>query len=191
LAKQIYRHPNFVTNTDDFRIENKRYWLVLTIDDSKTDNIIVILKNPSMATKDVSDKTISNVTHYIERNSSLYKCLNNVGKITIANLIPLYETYSNKLKDVKSNIYDEENFKIINELTSKNKKVIIAWGDHPSGLYNEYQKLKELVFDILDKNKNDIYFVDKMSKTKNPKHAQTWGYTNELKDYSLYVLKGK
>lgn len=185
MTKPTYRHPEFVLNTADHRTETKRYWLKLTIDNSKADNIIVILKNPSRATKDVSDKTVFNVTNYIEKNSGTYKCLNNIGTITIVNLIPLYETYSDKLAYLTTSVFDDENLKTIDGLTSQNKNVIIAWGNHPSGLYKEYEKIKASVLDILSKNKNDVYFVHKMTNNGNPKHGQVWGYADELINYKL------
>ena len=56
--KVIYRHPEFV-NTDNIEIdaaENKRYSLVIPIDENKSEGITVILKNPSRAKRDVSEK---------------------------------------------------------------------------------------------------------------------------------------
>jgi len=94
--------------------------------------------------------------------------------------MPNYETYSDQLKSLKSNIIDQENLKTINEFCKAHKKVIIAWGNHPSGLFNEYEILKSLTMNILDKNQNEVYYVDKMSKAENPKHGQDWGYENEL-----------
>ncbi len=183
MTKPVYKHPPFVIKTEDNRSETKRYWLKLTIDNSKTDKIIVILKNPSRATKDISDKTVFTVTNYIQKNSQCYKCLNNAGKITIVNLIPVYETDSSLLRTMPNDLFDEKNLNTIDELTFLNKTVIIAWGDHPSGLYNEYQKLKNSVLSILTKNKTKIYYVGKMSNDNNPKHGQIWGYKDKLIDY--------
>jgi hypothetical protein len=58
--KPTYKHPEFVLVTADKRIEkeNKRLWLSLNIDKSATESLLVILKNPSRATKDISDKTV-------------------------------------------------------------------------------------------------------------------------------------
>ena len=182
MTKPVYKHPTFVVNTADYRTEAKRYWLKLTINKSKKGNIIVILKNPSRATKDISDKTIFNVTNYIERNSSEYNCLKNIGTITIVNLIPLYETYSNQL--IGNVIFDKENLQIIDELTSQNRNVIIAWGNHPAGLYKEYEQIKTSVLDILRKNSNDIYYVDKITQNGNPKHGQVWRYADKLLQYN-------
>jgi|SRR3989344_4467315 len=183
----VYEHPDFVVQTDDLRREkeNKRLWLSLTIDNDSLDSVVVILKNPSRATAKESDKTVSNVTNYIHKNRMNYQHLKNVGKIFILNLIPFYETDSSKLVFLKEKVIDKENHETINEFCSKHKNVIIAWGNHPKGLYNEYEYLKKLVRKILKTNNNNIFYVDKFSKNDNPKHGQVWGYKNRLIEFKL------
>lgn len=185
MTKPVYKHPKFVTAASDRRIieENKRLWLTLTIDETKQESIIVILKNPSRATKDISDKTVSTVTRYIDKNRTKYKQLKNIGTVIILNLIPFYETYSEKLTVNGSGIIDKSNLKTIEEFTSKHKTVIAAWGDHPKGLAAEYEELKNMVLQIIKDNKNDLYYVDKLSKKGNPKHGQVWGYKDSLYAY--------
>jgi len=187
MKKPVYKHPEFVTTTADRRIveQNKRLWLTLTIDETKKDSIIVILKNPSRATKDISDKTVSTVTKYIYNNRSKYKQLKNIGTVIILNLIPFYETYSEKLAASESGIIDKENLKTIRVFTSNHKTVIAAWGDHPKGLAAEYEELKNMVLQIIKNNKNDLYYVDKLSKKGNPKHGQVWGYGDLLHTYKI------
>lgn len=90
-------------------------------------------------------------------------------------------TDSNGLKEFKETIIDQDNIRTLNEYCGKNKNVIIAWGNHPSGLYYEYEKLKEETKKILTENKNQVFYVDKMTDAGNPKHGQVWGYENELK----------
>lgn len=186
-TKPTYKHPDFVLNTADRRIEkeNKRLWLSLLIDKNATESLLVILKNPSRATKDISDKTVFTVTNYVHRNRKKYPALKNVGTIIIVNLIPFYETYSDKLATSKQTIIDKENHDTIIDLTSKHKNVIVAWGDHPKGLYKEYEILKQATFDILKANKNNVFYVDKLSNSGNPKHGQVWGYENELKKCNM------
>lgn len=180
MRKPVYHHPDFVIETSDFRTDDKRYWLKLKISSSEQDNILVILKNPSRATKDISDKTIFTVTNYIYKNRSNYEALHNVGIITIMNLIPYYETYSANLASSRSIIYDSENIKRITEFSAETKNVITAWGNAPSGLFAEYEHLKLTVNSILKANKNKVYFVDKYSNSGNPKHGQVWGYSDKL-----------
>ena len=129
MTKPVYRHPHFVIRTAEKRIqkENKRLWLNITIDKEKDESIVVILKNPSRATKDISDKTV---------------------------------------------------FK-------KHAHVIVAWGDCPKGLYTEYEVLKNTIISYLKANNNKVYYVDKLSKSGNPKHGQIWGYDNHLLPFKI------
>ncbi|MCF8714523.1 DUF1643 domain-containing protein [Joostella atrarenae] len=181
MSKPIYKYPAFVTNVDLKSENGKRYWLDLEIDKNKSDGITVILKNPSRADETISDKTVFNVSNYIYRNREKYSVLENVGNITILNLMPNYLTDSSGLKEFKETIIDQENIRTLNEYCGKNKNVIIAWGNHPSGLYYEYEKLKEETKKILTKNNNQVFYVDKMTNAGNPKHGQVWGYENQLK----------
>jgi hypothetical protein len=185
MRKPVYKYPEFVSEVNLRNNEKKRYWLNVTIDNGKKESIVVILKNPSRASKEISDKTVFNVCNYIYRNQNKYTELNDVGNVIILNLIPNYETYSHLLKNVQDEIIDQENLKTINDFCVKHNRVIIAWGNHPNGLYNEYQKLKSSTIKILQENKNEIFYVDKMSKDGNPKHGQIWGYKNELIKASL------
>ncbi len=182
MAKPVYKHPAFVTKTSDKRLEeeNKRLWLSLTIDTNQKESLIVILKNPSRATKDISDKTVFNVTSYVHKNKDKLKQFKNIGEIIILNLIPFYQTYSELLSTSNIDVVDKQNLKTIKKFTTKHKTVIVAWGNHPKGLYHEYEDLKTSVLDILRHNKNNVFYVEKLSKNGNPKHGQIWGYENNL-----------
>lgn len=187
MKKPTYKHPEFVTDTKEERIEeqNKRLWLSLTIDKNGEDSIVVILKNPSRATKEISDKTVYNVTSYIYKNKIKIKQLKNVGTIIILNLIPFYETYSNLLVTYKTKVIDKENLETIENFTSKYKNVIVAWGNHPKGLNNEYETIKKSVLGILTTNNSSVFFIDKLSKKGNPKHGQVWGYENDFLTFKI------
>lgn len=180
MSKPVYHHPAFVIETSDLRTDEKRYWLKLKISDTENENIIVILKNPSRATKDISDKTIFTLTNYIYKNRNNYDVLKDVGYITILNLIPYFETYSDNFAKNKVKVFDEENMKLLKEFTANTKNIITAWGNAPSGLFADYEKIKLTVYEILKSNKNNIYFVDKHSIDGNPKHAQVWSYQDKL-----------
>lgn len=130
-----------------------------------------------------------NVCNYIFKNKNNRVELKNIGKIIILNLIPFYETYSKELNALKSEIIDYANLEVIRKYTSKDSRVIIAWGNHPDKLFKEYEILKQKVFQILIDNNNEVYYVDKLSAAGNPKHAQIWGYENELKPINLVTNK--
>ncbi len=188
MKKPIYKHPDFVKEKKDLRDQKsgKRYWLELTINQSKKETIIVIMKNPSRATKEISDKTVYNVTNYIYKNSECYKELKDIGKIIILNLIPLYKTYSKELVNQGQLIKDKNNLEIISNFSKEIKKVIIAWGNYPKGLKNEFEEIKNSVLHILNENNNLVYYVDKLSELqKNPKHGQVWKYRDPLHLYTI------
>jgi hypothetical protein len=180
MRKPVYKYPDFVIDVELDKTDSKRFWLKLIIDESKTESIIFILKNPSRANKEVSDKTVYNVSSYIYQNRDKYDALKGIGSVIILNLIPHYETYSNKLEPLKSEVICAENLSTIHRLSSEHSKVVIAWGDHPSGLFKEYETLKSHVMHILAENYNKVFYVDKLSKGGNPKHGQVWGYANDL-----------
>ena len=183
MTKPIYKYPGFVKKVELEKTDKKRFWLELVIDESKDENIVVILKNPSRANKEVSDKTVYNVSNYIYRNIEKYEVFSNVKSIIILNLIPHYQTYSNKLEVLKNEVICKDNLDTIKRITSQHSKTIIAWGNHPSGLYQEYEILKEQVMQIFTDNNNLVFFVDKFSKAENPKHAMVWGYCDTLKEF--------
>jgi hypothetical protein len=183
MKKPVYKYPDFITEIKLNKTDTKRYWLKLTIDKSKTETIVVILKNPSRANDKVSDKTVYNVSSYIYKNRDSISDFSEIGTIIILNLIPHYQTYSDKLEPLKDKIIDAENLKFINKFTSNHKKVIIAWGNAPKGLKKEYNQLRQSTLDILSENEASIFYIDKLSKELNPKHGQIWGYADELKKY--------
>lgn len=182
--KPVYYYPEYVSKITYDSIDKKRYWLNVEIDTNKTESIIIILKNPSRATDKISDKTVFNVTNFIHKNKDNINKINNIRNIIILNLIPNYETYSNELQKF-NNIIDDKNIKTINEYCKEHNKVIVAWGDHPTGLKNEYNTLKEKIHTILIENNNTTFYIDKISNAGNPKHGQIWGYNNELCEYTI------
>ena len=70
----------------------KRYALHLELDNHASEALVVILKNPSRATTQVSDKTVFNVSNYIYKNQNKHEALRNIGSIFIVNLMPHYQT---------------------------------------------------------------------------------------------------
>lgn len=180
MKNPVYRYPDFVNKIELDKTDNKRFLLKLLIDESKTESIIVVLKNPSRADEMVSDKTVYNVLNYVYRNRNKYDVFNNVKSIIILNLIPHYQTYSNQLIPLKNEVVCQKNLDIIKRITGEHSTVIIAWGNHPVGLFQEYEILKEQVMQILTDNNNQVFYVDKFSKAQNPRHGQIWGYSNKL-----------
>ncbi len=180
--KPTYKYPDFVSNVELIKEKSKRYCLKLEINNNKTGTIIVILKNPSRANKSVSDKTVFNVSNYIYKNQKKYHQLKDVGHIIILNLIPNYLTDSKQLIKFKKTIINKKNISILEKYCKKHKNVIIAWGDSPAGLSQEYKQLKTKIKNILTENENHVFYVDKLTKANNPKHGQVWGYKDKLEE---------
>ncbi|MCC6548778.1 MAG: DUF1643 domain-containing protein [Ignavibacteriaceae bacterium] len=180
--KPVYLHPEFVKRPVTLkRTEDKRYWLRMKFDNAGKNTVVVILKNPSRATGDVSDKTVFNVANYIYRNSRTNPLLKGAGSVIILNLIPAYETYSERLKMRTEPLADKENLKYIKRFTREASVIITAWGDAPKGLEQEYTALRDEVLEIFSVAGKEIYYVDKLSKKGNPKHGQIWGYADKMK----------
>ena len=181
MTKPVYKYPDFITDITLEKTDTKRYWLKLKFDESKKEAIAVILKNPSRADNFVSDKTVYNVSSYIYKNRNRYPEFKDVGEIVILNLIPIYQTYSEKLEPLKDNVIDQNNLDHINRFSSQCNNVIIAWGNHPQGLFKEYEELKNKVMNILSANNNKVIYVDKLSKADDPKHGMVWSHKDVLK----------
>ena len=180
MRKPIYKYPHFIKEVSLSKTDNKRYWLKLVFDETKKESIVIILKNPSKANKEISDKTVYNVSSYIYRNRHKHSVLSDIGSVIILNLIPHYQTYSKELRSLKSDIIDQVNLDTINRFTRQHSRVIIAWGNAPEGLFSQYEAIKNSVMNILSQNKNKVLYVDKLSKSGNPKHGQIWGYKDDL-----------
>ncbi|QOJ28002.1 MAG: DUF1643 domain-containing protein [Ignavibacteriales bacterium] len=180
--KPVYLHPEFVLRPVALkRTETRRYWLRMRFDTGGEKTVVVILKNPSRATGEVSDKTVFNVANYIYKNSRTNPVLKGAGSVVILNLIPAYETYSERLKERNEALADNENLRYIKKFAKEAAVIIAAWGDPPKGLEKEYTALRDDVMEILNGSSREIFYVDKLSKKGNPKHGQIWGYADKMK----------
>lgn len=184
--KPVYLHPPFVKRPVALkRVRGKRFWLRLDFVEQGTKLIGVVLKNPSRATGEVSDKTVFNVTSYIFKNRNTNPLLRGVGGVVILNLIPDYETYSDKLKEKAGVIVSNRNLLILEEFFGRCDLLIAAWGDAPKGLEKEYLEIQDKVLLLLKKSKTPVYYVDKLSKKGNPKHGQIWGYNDVMRKMGI------
>lgn len=180
--KPVYLHPEFVLRPVTLRrTEDKRYWLRMRFDNGGKDTVIVILKNPSRATGEVSDKTVFTVANYIYKNCKTNPLLKTAGSVVILNLIPAYETYSERLKERNEALADKKNLKYIKRFAKEASVIIAAWGDAPKGLEAEYHELRDEVIKGLFETGKVVYYLDKISKKGNPKHGQIWGYKDKMK----------
>lgn len=170
---RVYKYKEFVNkdgiNIDDDSNKNIRYLLTIPIDNTEDKSVLVILKNPSMATKEESDYTINKVLKFCHQNQ--YKI------VRIMNLFPYYSTDPKGVKKFIENksIYNdciEKNLKILKENISISDDIIVAWGTDTINCKKEYNRIIELVEnEIKDKN---IYYVGRISTCGYPLHAQRW-----------------
>ena len=162
------------------KTESKRYILEVTMNKAGTDNVLVILKNPSRAGENniyESDKTVSNVCEYFEKNRKQI----NTNKIIIMNLFPFYLTNSDELYSHKESLIDEENKKHLVSNIENADKIILAWGSHPTRCKVKFDEMKKFVSDYLIKKKN-VYVMQRNGVNhKNPLHGQVWGYKENTK----------
>jgi len=163
----------------------KRYALHLELDNNASDSLLVILKNPSRATNQISDKTVFNVSNYIYKNNKTHTALSYVGSISIVNLMPQYQTHSHLLQKQSKNLYDPKNFETIDTLCRQINTVIIAWGNAPKGLDAIYEQMTVKTMNILQTHKNRVYYVKQLSAAGHPRHGQVWAYKDPLIDIQL------
>lgn len=162
---------------------NKRYLLKIEFPDNPAGvDWLVILKNPSKAGLTnvlESDMTINAVCSYFARQRQ------KVRQVTITNLFPLYLTDSTMLRDHKDVLVDNRNINIIKQEISMSAKIVLAWGASPRGCQKEFQQMKEVVFNILDKK---LWYQMKRRTAKlnlnRPLHGQVW-----RKDCNLVLIK--
>ena len=163
----------------------KRYALYLELDNSASEPLLVILKNPSRATTQISDKTVYNVSNYIYKNHNKHEALKSIGSISIVNLMPHYQTHSHLLQKQSKTLVDSKNFETIDTLCRHINTVIIAWGNAPKGLDEPYERMKAKTLNILKTHKNRVYYVKQLSAAGNPRHGQVWAYKDPLIDMQL------
>lgn len=190
MNKRNHKYPDFITEKKYFQENGKRYFLELEFDKNKSQSVVIILKNPSKATDEFSDHTVNRVSNYIFQNRQKYDVFSRVGKIIILNLTPIYETVSSKLKDLTDSIVEKRNLKIVDEYLKNNKLVIVAWGNHPRGFYQDYELLKNEIKESIRKYENNVFYVKSLSLNGNPKHGQGWGYKHKLIKYIAEKLVG-
>ena len=180
-----YHYPEFISHIRIEATRHKRYLLRLELHNPYDKELLVILKNPSRANSTVSDKTVFNICNYIYRNKCGHEALQQVGRISIVNLMPHYLTDSNLLHTQKEGLMDSKNFETIDTLCRQITTVIIAWGNAPKGLDQTYKRMTSKVLTILGTRQNRVYCVKQLSAAGHPRHGQIWAYTDPLIPYTL------
>jgi hypothetical protein len=157
--------------------ENKRYKLEIDLKgDRGKEKWLIIMKNPSRAGEDgieFSDCTVNRVCEYF------YQMKNQVKTIVVANLFPVYETDSKKLKDRKIDLIDNENKNILIKEIGNADHIVFAWGTHPPYCYEEFEEMKSFVKPLcISKSCFQMKHPSKKVNIERPLHGQVWGYKN-------------
>ena len=177
-----YTYPEFATVLSIRQESGKRYSMEIELDSTGGQTWVVIQKNPSRANAEVSDHTINRVLNYLHRNRGKYPCLQGIGRVIFLNLIPWYETYSDRLIKKENQLYDPENLSTIAAYLSSGDPCIIAWGNPPKGLACPYAELSEKVLTLLHGFGNSVYHVGAFTRLGYPRHGQIWGYTDPMRN---------
>ena len=194
MNKRVIRYKGIVNQSAisiDSKLEgNTRYRFSLTIPFIRPGNksAIVVMMNPSEATAIVSDSTVNNVLTRIHNECS------EVSEVTIANLYPLYETYSEKLVNHKEN--SETNFKKMQSLMARSGLVVFGWGkplkknkvDLANIRYHEHA-LK--VIDIAKSEGLCAYVGGDLRDDLYPRHLGRLGFDIKITPVDLSILSKK
>lgn len=175
-----YVYKDRITFIGDIQ-KNERNLLTIPLRNEGNKKILVIMKNPSKANKEISDRTINNVIKF---------CFNNgYCKVNIMNLFSYYSTDPNgitKLIDQGKYVdaVGKQNDQILINTSIHIDDVIVAWGGNSINRERYYKKRISEVLEII-KNKN-IYYVESISKNGlYPKHAQVWSVNQDIEMYEF------
>jgi hypothetical protein len=175
-----YTYPEFAWVIRSEEVPGKRYSLEVGLEEGGEGTCLVIQKNPSKANGHLSDHTINRVLNYIYRNRDRYAVLENVGKVVYLNLIPLYETFSNRLVYKKELAADPVNTRVIFRYLQEGAPSIIGWGNPAPGLARLHNRLAEGVLNSLRRDRSEVYHVGGLTRLGHPRHGQIWGYGDPL-----------
>lgn len=180
MATPVYKFPTdrffpasdgVIKNTK----EGKRYKLEIDIKGERgNERWLIVLKNRSKAAEKgikFSDCTVNRVCEYF------YRMKKEVKTIVVANLFPVYETNSGRLKGRRKDLIDSRNKTTLIKEINLADHIVFAWGTPPAYCYEEFEEMKDFVKPLCaNKNcflmKHPKYGVNK----ERPLHGQVWGY---------------
>ena len=156
------KYPDFVLNNGIICNETMgfRYSLYIPFKNLTTNNaLVVILKNPSSASSNYCDNTISKVCNVAYNNG--------YSGVIILNLFPIRATFAHQVitfyGSSNYNFIMEKNLNLIKQ-TCANRDVIFAWGTNTIGgnrIYPNYYN--NAIINVTSTVLNRTFFVDKCS----------------------------
>jgi hypothetical protein len=162
-----------------------RYSLTIPFNRKGEKSVLVVMMNPSKATDKVSDNTINKVLTRIHNECP------EVSKVTITNLYPLYETYSDKLENHK--IESQANFDKMRLLMEQNDFVLLGWGK-PSNKSNKvlqeikYHEHALKVVEMVQSLELPAFIVDDLRSNLYPRHLGRLSFDLKMSTIDLSEL---
>lgn len=161
------------------RTDNRRYLLEINLINNKDKPILVIMKNPSLADQNISDRTINNVLKFCY--SKQY------SKVYIMNLYSYYSTDPDVIANLIKNNQEEfaigiNNDAILQKVSNRVNDVIVAWGGNTFAHTARYKNRIEQVTRIIERK--NLYYVEELNGHRwYPKHPQVWSVNNNIEVY--------
>jgi hypothetical protein len=162
--------------------------------------ITFLMKNPSIANKIWTDKTIYNVLHYVKRLGEVDERFTHITEVRILNLYPIYSTDSTKLFEIIKAIngyrlIHEKNEEDIVGYLSDSDYIVPSWGKKPNnikGRINPYQKRAVEMLKVLSSYPAAQLFLIKFNQRRTlfPIHPERIGYFGDkIFKFMLYPYK--
>lgn len=139
---------------------------------SKPDSVLFIGLNPSVATDERNDPTVTREIYFAKREG--------FEKYIKVNLLDFRATDPRTLNERGLRIRSEENLVYINDLVLKSKVVIVAWGNPDRRLFSYSQDVKS----ILKASNRKVYCLG-TTKAGNPRHPLYLKSDSPLIDYDI------
>ncbi len=181
--EHIHHYKEYVdTKNIDFKGKLKRgfrYLLTIPLNNPGNKKVLVIMKNPSKANKQISDLTINRVLKFC--NSEGY------SKVFIMNLYSHYSPDAKKIAQLINNgqvesAIGKENDSILRSVLNDVDEIIVAWGSDTFGLTEQYKDRIRQVINIIKGNK--LYYVENCTGQEwYPRHAQVWSVNSGIKKH--------
>jgi len=185
-----------VVDTNKITIDEKqingnrfRYSLTIPLKNKGSQTLLVVMMNPSKATKEQSDSTINRVIRYVTKNRLGY------SQISVVNLYPIYETFSRCLQNYEDE--EKENLDTIKILLQKSDDILLGWG-RPSKkseiqLHTLRYHHKSLAVIKLCQNLNKNIFIigSLVNEELYPRHLGRIGYSAKMNELDLEYIKNK
>jgi len=184
-----------VVDTNKITIDEKqvngnrfRYSLTIPLKNKGSQTLLVVMMNPSKATKEQSDSTINSVIRYVIENKLDYSL------ISVVNLYPIYETSSQCLQNYEDE--EKENLDTIKILLQKSDDILLGWGKPKDKNEKELYEMKYhhnslLVIEMCQNINSSVFILNDLRDDLYPRHLGRIGYSAKMNELDLEYIKNK